>query len=79
MQIGRFARLTEDKLHEKTVTFRLGDPPRDERICQHCHMHAVEDEQQFILDCHCTQPTTIVVCLAMTTCKVALTSCGAQC
>ena len=51
------------------------------RSCQHCHMHAVQDGQHFILDCHCTQPLgrTIVVCLEMTNCKVAPTSSGAQC
>ena len=26
-------------------------PPRDERIWQHCHMQAVEDEQHFLFDC----------------------------
>ena len=25
--------------------------PRDKRICQHCHMQAVEDEQHFLFDC----------------------------
>jgi len=26
-------------------------PPREQRLCRHCSMHAVEDEQHFLFDC----------------------------
>ncbi len=42
-------RLGAHWLRVETDSWLPSKPPRDRRICQHCHMQAVEDEQHFCL------------------------------
>ena len=44
-------RLGAHWLRVETDRWLASKPPRDRRICQHCHMQAVEDEQHFLFDC----------------------------
>ena len=38
-------------LRVETDRWLRPNPPREQRICRHCSMQAVEDEQDFLFDC----------------------------
>ena len=44
-------RLGAHWLRVETDRWLPSKPPRDKRVCQHCHMDTVEDEQHFLFDC----------------------------
>ncbi len=44
-------RLGGHSLRVETDRWLRPKPPREQRICRHCSMQAVEDEQHFLFDC----------------------------
>ena len=44
-------RLGAHSLRVETDRWLRPKPPREQRVCRHCCMQAVEDEQHFLFDC----------------------------
>ncbi len=44
-------RLGGHSLRVETDRWSRPKPPREQRVCRHCSMQAVEDEQHFLFDC----------------------------
>jgi len=44
-------RLGGQSLRVETDRWLRPKPPREQRVCRHCSMQAVEDEQHFLFDC----------------------------
>ncbi len=45
------SRLGAHSLRVETDRWLRPKPPREQRVCRHCSMQAVEDEQHFLFDC----------------------------
>ena len=44
-------RLGAHTLCVETDRWLIPKPPREQRVCRHCTMQAIEDEQHFLFDC----------------------------
>ena len=44
-------RLGAHTLRVETDRWLIPKPPREQRVCRHCTMQAIEDEQHFLFDC----------------------------
>ena len=49
--IREFNSEIQHSLRVETDRWLRPKPPREQRVCRHCSMQAVEDEQHFLFDC----------------------------